>query len=416
MGKQDSIKAMISEGENMKRLRTPTSGYKSFKNSVRSFIMTCGDLDLKEYDEIVRVNDNANEDVRVTHGSVLGYLKGLLVKYPDDSEPSKETPITHSNTELDIEVLDAGNAYTLYSMALVSLAIGMNKGEDLGKKRNEVNKYADQLHGALVRCGIDKEIPREFSDSGQILAFLQTQVLLYEITNLLVRQHSRRQENIFIFTILLGGVLSGEVGGVDDATSAARTQIPMVSQTLELPDKVAEQCLQQRSLGPFRDYLANAHPAPARKTTTGDQVFLVHGHNEAITQEVARFLERLAVKVTILREQPNSGRTIIEKFMDYSNVAFAVVLLTGDDRGGKSTDQYKEQKPRARQNVIFELGFFIGKLGRNRVCALFQEAVDIPSDYAGVLFVPIDAGGAWRLSLTREMKEAGLTIDLNKAV
>jgi predicted nucleotide-binding protein len=74
------------------------------------------------------------------------------------------------------------------------------------------------------------------------------------------------------------------------------------------------------------------------------------------------------------------------------------------------------QKLRARQNVILELGFFLGKLGRKRVCALYQHNVEIPSDYAGVLFVPIDSGGAWRLPLARELKAAGLDIDMNRAV
>jgi predicted nucleotide-binding protein len=148
----------------------------------------------------------------------------------------------------------------------------------------------------------------------------------------------------------------------------------------------------------------------------GNRVFLVHGRNEATLYETARLLERFGLDVTILREQPNSGRTIIEKFMDYSHVAFAVVLLTGDDRGGLIGAPYEALNPRARQNVILELGFFLGKLGRRRVCALYQEGVEIPSDYSGVLFVALDTGGAWRLALARELKAAGLDIDMNKAV
>lgn len=148
----------------------------------------------------------------------------------------------------------------------------------------------------------------------------------------------------------------------------------------------------------------------------GNTVFLVHGHDEAVIHETARLLERLGLDLTILREQPNSGRTIIEKFVDYSDVGFAVVLITGDDRGGAKSVAFEEQKLRARQNVILELGFFLGKLGRSRVCALYQEDVEIPSDYNGVLFLPLDRAGAWRLSLARELKAAGLDIDMNKAV
>lgn len=148
----------------------------------------------------------------------------------------------------------------------------------------------------------------------------------------------------------------------------------------------------------------------------GDRVFIVHGRNEAALHSCARFLERLEVPVTVLREQPSQGRTIIEKFIDYSDVGFAVVLLTGDDIGGLADLPCEEQKPRARQNVILELGFFLGKLGRERVCVLYQDGVEIPSDYAGVMFVLLDTRQAWRLELAKEMKAAGLPIDLNKAV
>lgn len=148
----------------------------------------------------------------------------------------------------------------------------------------------------------------------------------------------------------------------------------------------------------------------------GDRVFLVHGRDQAMREETARFLEHLSVEVVILREQPNSGRTIIEKFIDYSDVGFAVVLLTGDDRGGLRDEPYESQKPRARQNVLLELGFFLGKLGRQRVCALYQDGVDIPTDYQGVAFVRIDDGGGWRLEVARELKAAGFPIDMNRAL
>lgn len=149
---------------------------------------------------------------------------------------------------------------------------------------------------------------------------------------------------------------------------------------------------------------------------TSNRVFLVHGHNELAIHETARFLEKIDLEVIILREQPNSGKTIIEKFLDFSDVGFSVVLLTGDDRGGTQTTPYDKQKKRPRQNVVLELGFFLGKLGRKRVCALYEEGVEIPSDYDGVLFVPFDKNGAWHLPLAKELKAGGLPIDLNKAI
>jgi predicted nucleotide-binding protein len=150
--------------------------------------------------------------------------------------------------------------------------------------------------------------------------------------------------------------------------------------------------------------------------TLGNDVFLVHGHDELARLATARFLEQLGVNVITLAEQPNHGRTIIEKFEDCSNVAFAVVLLTPDDQGGSASVSPEHLSPRARQNVILELGFFLGKLNRRHVCALYREGVEIPSDYHGVLFVPMDNEGAWKLKLARELKMVGLSIDLNKAL
>lgn len=182
---------------------------------------------------------------------------------------------------------------------------------------------------------------------------------------------------------------------------------------LEIIDGLIELLMSNSALEKTGSLVSN--PSQNESVQLGNRVFLVHGHNEAAIHETARFLERFDLDVTILREQPNSGRTIIEKFIDFSDVAFAVILLTGDDRGGKIDEAYENQKPRARQNVVLELGFFLGKLGRKRVCALYQDGVDIPSDYSGVLFIPLDKNGAWQMSLARELKSAGLDIDMNKA-
>jgi hypothetical protein len=103
----------------------------------------------------------------------------------------------------------------------------------------------------------------------------------------------------------------------------------------------------------------------ARSSAPQDRskVFVVHGHDEGAHEGVARFLEKIGLTAIILAEQPNRGRTIIEKFVDYAGeVGFAVVLLTPDDLGGAAAT--KVQQSRARQNVIFELGYFVGSLGR----------------------------------------------------
>lgn len=150
------------------------------------------------------------------------------------------------------------------------------------------------------------------------------------------------------------------------------------------------------------------------RLTNRRKVFVVHGHNEALKVTVARTLEHLDLEPVILHEQPNRGRTIIEKFADYADVSFAVVLLTGDDKGGVATADPASYKLRARQNVILELGYFLGHLGRGSVAAISEDGVDVPSDYHGVLFIPYDKAGAWRIALGKELQESGLKIDLNR--
>ena len=146
------------------------------------------------------------------------------------------------------------------------------------------------------------------------------------------------------------------------------------------------------------------------------KIFIVHGHNEEMKQSSARFIEKIDFKAIILHEQPNKGRTIIEKFSDYSNVNYAVILLSADDVAFIKTDDVKNAKFRARQNVILELGFFLGKIGRERVFVLHEqvENFEIPSDYQGVLFEPYDKNGNWKVSLAKELKEIGFEIDGNK--
>lgn len=163
---------------------------------------------------------------------------------------------------------------------------------------------------------------------------------------------------------------------------------------------------------PLIDEIATPGGLKPKGPLKDSAVFIVHGHDEAAREMVARFVSRLRLKPVILHEQPNRGRTIIEKFEGHSSVSFAIVLLTPDDVGGKDEAGLK---PRARQNVILELGFFCGTLTRSRVCALVKGEVELPSDYLGVLYIPFDDGGAWQMQLAREMKDAGLTIDLNDA-
>ena len=145
--------------------------------------------------------------------------------------------------------------------------------------------------------------------------------------------------------------------------------------------------------------------------TFGNKVFIVHGHNNEAKETVARFVENFGIEATILHEQANRGQTIPEKFEEQASEAgFAIILLTPDDVGA-SQDEMTDLKPRARQNVVLELGCFWGRLGRERMCVLYKEGVELPSDIHGILYVPMDNFDGWKQKLAREMKQAGLPID-----
>ena len=153
----------------------------------------------------------------------------------------------------------------------------------------------------------------------------------------------------------------------------------------------------------------NKPKAPMDKS----KVFIVHGHDGEAKQAVARFIEKLGLEAIILHEQANAGKTIIEKIEANSNVGFAIVLYTPCDLGA-SQKQKDQLKPRARQNVIFEHGYLIGKIGRKNVSALVKGDVETPNDISGVVYIKMDEADSWKYTVGKEMKACGYDIDLNK--
>lgn len=158
----------------------------------------------------------------------------------------------------------------------------------------------------------------------------------------------------------------------------------------------------------------HADSTPSRPNVDTRRVFVVHGHDHGNKETVARFLSKLDLEPIILHEQPDQGRTVIEKFEAHAEqVSCAVVILTADDVGHAKNDPSKEEL-RARQNVVLELGFFVGKLGRNHTFALVQKGVALPSDIHGVVYIPLDESD-WRLRLVRELRAAEIEVDANRA-
>lgn len=151
---------------------------------------------------------------------------------------------------------------------------------------------------------------------------------------------------------------------------------------------------------------------PSQVEIDNKKVFIVHGHDESVKISVARFLERLDLKPIILHEQASGGATIIEKIENNADVGFGIVLYTPCDLGkAKASD---ELQMRARQNVVFEHGYLIGRLGRSNVCALVKDDIEKPNDILGVVYINYDSGNGWHMDLFKELKNAGYDLDANK--
>lgn len=157
-------------------------------------------------------------------------------------------------------------------------------------------------------------------------------------------------------------------------------------------------------------------PVPAKLQASGEAIFLVHGHDHESREYVRNFLLRCSSReVIVLDEKPGGGADILGKLLaNAQKAAYAVVLLTGDDEG-RVTGSGDWQK-RARQNVILELGLFIGLLGRDKVMALYESGVEIPSDYLGVTYVELDRNKAWRIGLVGELRNAGIEASIDKTL
>lgn len=152
--------------------------------------------------------------------------------------------------------------------------------------------------------------------------------------------------------------------------------------------------------------------SPAKQTnlTSSKKIFIVHGHDISSRAEVELLIKKIGYEPIVLFKQASGGKTIIEKFEEETeSVVFAIILYTACDYG-RDKQESKEQ-PRARQNVVFEHGYLSAKLGRNRVCALVEPGIEVPGDLAGVVYIQLS--GTWEYMLAKEMKQAGLEIDLN---
>lgn len=164
-----------------------------------------------------------------------------------------------------------------------------------------------------------------------------------------------------------------------------------------------------------QQHIPSGSPLPTQTnspvTRNKRKVFIVHGRDNSAKQEVSRFIENLGLEAIILHEQASSGMTIIEKIEHYSNDAdFALVLYTACDHGRGAHESKIPTKNRARQNVVFEHGYLMAKLGRENVCSLVKGDIETPNDISGVVYVSLDELGAWKNEVSKELKACGYNI------
>ena len=262
----------------------------------------------------------------------------------------------------------------------------------------------EQLHSKEIRS--DDELEKTRAESRKWSDYNKTLLLrLFDSTSIAEDAYTDFHEPLLASS---GSTpLSDELRWYQNAMSSSINSLESIRDQLELYDEPSEM-LQAIS--------GNEGVSAMPQSTYGNEVFIVHGHDDEAKETVARFVENFGIEATILHEQANRGQTIPEKFEEHASEAgFAIILLTPDDVGA-SKDKIKNLKPRARQNVVLELGYFWGRLGRGRVCVLHKGGVELPSDMQGLLYVPMNSPDEWQLPLAREMKQAGLPIDLNKLV
>ena len=183
------------------------------------------------------------------------------------------------------------------------------------------------------------------------------------------------------------------------------TEFSLILNHLEFGDPIKEQ------VKPKEEIISA--PKTVNKTTKSKtKVFIVHGHDNETKQEVARFIDSLGLESIILHEKASSGMTIIEKIEYYSDESdFAIVLYTACDKGRGVNETKVPARNRARQNVVFEHGYLMAKLGRKNVCALVKGEIETPNDISGVVYVSKDYAGAWKIDISKELEACGYQIN-----
>lgn len=143
------------------------------------------------------------------------------------------------------------------------------------------------------------------------------------------------------------------------------------------------------------------------------RIFVISGTDNSMKQALTGALTKLFLAPVIMHEEPGQGRKILERWADYADVKFAVILMSPDDCVYPKEDKTTKSKLKPRQDIIFLLGYLLGKLGRDNVLVVFRETAnfEIPNDFEGIKFVAFDDRGSWKLALVRELTRSGYTVE-----
>ena len=367
----------------------------------------CIDYDTSKFNSIFEVIDQVS---KAWSGSLLGYQANVYYKDfqtpPKGAKFSKEWGINNPITQFD-----------QYNM------LGGSVGEWQEYTNEEVTNYINQMVGEVDIS----EIIKESNNCKQIFEECKEDIiLLINSTDLFkkdtfLQKLTKETEDIIIPSqenFLKNHFPKKMTYSTRDPRVDGNISYPphliLESSLYEIIANFTTCDLLSKQINKIIKYLSNKikiEDNMNQPTKPTNKVFIVHGHDNALKNEVARFIEKLGLEAIILHEQANKGKTIIEKIEHYSDVSFGIVLYTPCDIGGKTKENLQ---PRARQNVVFEHGYLVGKIGRKNVIALVKDKVEKPSDISGIVY--IDISDNWKLDLAKEMKELGYSIDLSKVI
>ncbi|MEZ8168158.1 TIR domain-containing protein [Vibrio tasmaniensis 1F-187] len=235
-----------------------------------------------------------------------------------------------------------------------------------------------------------------------------------------------RDKCLVIANQLSRGTYSAQLGGPSAQVAPIKQAIrDAMQQPLQTPVRTpAQQTTQQPTRAPVQQAFQQAVQARFQQPTSTEQpmnptpqtskqkVFIVHGHDEHLRMEVELFVRTVGLEPIVLMNQASGGNTIIEKIEEYGQADYAIVLYTPCDEGRKKGEP--DLNGRARQNVVFEHGYFIARLGRDKVAAMVKPGVEIQNDIQGVVYIGVKSD--WKTQLLREFKKAGLSFDMNALI